>query len=259
MALLVMTIPMASPALLRIEEQKKAVTANLANVQKKIAVISGKGGVGKTFVATELALALKKKGFAVGILDADIDCPNVFVNWNIREPLTEQGGKIVPVQFKGIKAVSMAGFGSESELEKPRIWRGPLIGKAIADFLVLTDWGKLDFLIIDMPPGTSDASLTLMQFLSLDGVIVVGTSSPAAVLDAQKSALMAIQLNQPVLGLVENMSGEVFGQNQIKKLALELKTAFLGEIPLLNPRLRESFSADFLAQQVVLKLNEKAV
>lgn len=224
--------PQQNPAMQRISEQKQRIVQNLVNVKKKIAIISGKGGVGKTFVAVNLAFALAQAGFKVGLLDADIDCPNVHVVLGIKEELQEVGGKIKPIEKNGVKVVSMAGFAQAGSENQPRIWRGPLIGKAIADFLALSDWGALDFLVIDMPPGTSDAALTLMQFLDLDGVVVVATSSPAAVLDAQKAVLMTRELNQPVLGLLENMSGDVFGRGTIKTLAHELNVPFLGAVSL---------------------------
>lgn len=228
------SLPMQSPLQQRIESEKQRIGSNLANVKKKIAVISGKGGVGKTFVAVNLALTLGAQGKKVGILDADIDCPNVHVVLGIEESLGEVGGKIKPIEKNGVKIVSMAGFAETGKEGQPRIWRGPLIGKAIADFLALSDWGFLDFLIVDMPPGTSDAALTLMQFLELDGVIVVGTSSPAALLDAEKAVRMAREMQQPVLGLVENMAGTVFGSGGVEKLAAKVNARFLARMPLIQ-------------------------
>lgn len=242
--------PQQNPAQQRISMERERISKNLVNVKRKIAIMSGKGGVGKTFVAVNLALSLSKKGFKVGILDADIDCPNVHIVLGIEEELGEVGGKIKPVEFEKVKIVSMAGFSPQDGQTQPRIWRGPLIGKAIADFLALTNWGALDYLIIDMPPGTSDASLVLMQFLDLNGVVVVGTSSPAAVLDCEKAVLMAQEMNQPVLGLVENMCGDVFGNGKIMELADELGVGFLGSILLLKQNELRSFNAGFLAEKL---------
>lgn len=238
----------------RLQEQRARIAANLADVKKTIAVLSGKGGVGKTFVSVHLAKTLVAKGFKVGLLDADIDCPNLFVFLDIHAQLEASAdGKIIPVEKDGLKVVSMAGLNEPGKEEDARIWRGPLIGKAIADLLEKSAWEELDFLLIDMPPGTSDAALTVMQFLKLDGCIVVGTSSPAAVLDAKKAVLMCKEMQQPVLGLVENMSGTVFGSGKIRELATEMEQSFLGEVPLAD----EKTLALGHFQQAIEKVAEK--
>lgn len=220
-----------NPFFARLEQQRKSIAENLSSVQKVVAVSSGKGGVGKTFVAVNLAWTFSQQGKKVGLLDADIDCPNVFVALGINEQLeASDAGKILPVRFDGMKIVSMAGLGGDTE--KPRIWRGPMIGKAVADFLGKVEWGELDVLIIDLPPGTSDAALTLMQFVDLSGVIIVSTNAPSAVLDAKRSFGMAVEMKKPVCGFVENMRSDMFGREVVEGLAAELGAEFLGAIAL---------------------------
>jgi ATP-binding protein involved in chromosome partitioning len=224
------TLPQ-NPFLARLEQQKKAISANLSSVTHVIAVGSGKGGVGKTFVAINLAWTLSLQGKTVGLLDADIDCPNVFVALGIDAQLEASAeGKILPVMRDGVKIVSMAGLSEDPE--KPRVWRGPLIGKAVADFLAKTEWGDLDALIIDLPPGTSDAALTLMQFVDVSGLIVVSTNAPSAVLDAKKFCAMGRDMGKPVLGLVENMRSDMFGREEVEAASAEIGVPFLGAVEL---------------------------
>ncbi len=226
----------------RLAEDKTRIAANLAGVEKKIAILSGKGGVGKTFVSIGLSYALSARGYHTGLLDADIDCPNVPLALGIMQTLTTREQKIVPVEHQGVVIASMALFPTTpDERDHPRIWRGPLISKGIMDFLEKTDWAHLDYLLIDMPPGTSDAALTLMQVTNLDGILLVGTSSPASILDAKKAFLMAKQMNQPVLGFIENMASNVFGSGEIEKLARQMNAPFLGSVPL-SPAVRESIA-----------------
>ncbi len=181
----------------------------LDKIQHKIGVYSGKGGVGKTTVAVNLAVALAEQGYSVGFLDADIDCPNAHIIFGINEKTAMSDGMLVPVERYGVKFVSMALL---AENDEAIMWRGPMLTKAINDFLSLTDWGELDYLIIDMPPGTSDAPITIMQLLTdLDGFVVVTTPQLLATTDMNRSINMIKNLGKHVLGVVENMCGPVFG------------------------------------------------
>ena len=149
-------------------EQRRKVGDNLGKIKTKIAVYSGKGGVGKTTIAVNLAVLLAQQGHSVGLLDADIDCPNVIRMLHMHSgPSSDDDGKIIPPEKHGVKVMSM-GFFQKNELEAI-IWRGPMIHNAINQFLELTAWGDLDYLVVDLPPGTSDAPLTIMQVLKLDG------------------------------------------------------------------------------------------
>lgn len=195
---------------------------------KRIAVLSGKGGVGKTTVAVNIATMLAKQGQRVGLLDADIDCPNVPEVLGIDEKIQlSEDGLFRPPEKNDVKVSSMALF----EQEGPTMWRGPLIHKAIMQLLEKTDWGDLDYLVIDMPPGTSDAALTIMQFVGIDAVVIVTTSQKLAVKDAEKSAKMAMQFHLPT-GVVENMAGDVFGQGGGEKIAEQLSIPLLGKVNL---------------------------
>lgn len=217
----------------KLENDRVFIAQRLSNIRKVIAVLSGKGGVGKTFVATNLAFFLSDKGYHVGLVDGDIDCPNIPAVLGLSsDPGDPNQG--FPVEFEGVSIVSMGLLNGPLEADQPRIWRGPLIGKALTDLLTGPDWNPLDFLVIDMPPGTSDAALILMQLVRLDGIILVGTSSPAAVLDIKKTFGMARQMNKPVLGIVENMAGPVFGSGRLEQWAKEMHVPFLATIPLLE-------------------------
>ncbi|MBN2043011.1 MAG: Mrp/NBP35 family ATP-binding protein [Candidatus Aenigmarchaeota archaeon] len=205
------------------------IRANLSGIGHKIAVMSGKGGVGKTTVAVNLAVSLAKK-CKVSLLDADIDCPNVNKFLGIKERLTARGGKMVPVNKYGMSVVSFASL-QESE-DQPVIWRGPMLSKAIMELLGNVEWGKQDYLIVDLPPGTSDAPLTIMQILKPDGVVIVTTPQEVAVVDARKSARMAMKMEIPVIGIIENMTGDIFGTGGGEKAAGDLGVEFLGRVRL---------------------------
>jgi ATP-binding protein involved in chromosome partitioning len=207
-------------------------------VKNIIAVGSGKGGVGKSTIAAALAYGLHNAGASVGIMDADVYGPSIphMVGTHgqpAAKEITSESGetvqRIVPLEAHGIKMISMGLF---VPAEKAVVWRGPMLHRAITQFLKDTEWGDLDYLIIDMPPGTGDVSLTLSQSVGLAGAVIVCTPQQVALLDAVKAINMFQQVNIPVLGIVENMSGEIFGQGGAKKKAEEMNVPFLGEIPI---------------------------
>ena len=211
-------------------QQKRQITDRLSKITTKIGVYSGKGGVGKTTVAVNLAVTLAQQGKQVGLLDVDIDCPNVTKVLGISEKPEYVDGQILPSEKWGVKVVSMAFF-QENE-EEAIIWRGPMIHNAINQFLQTTEWGDLDYLVVDLPPGTSDSPLTVMQTLPMDGFVVVSTPQQLASLDAKRCINMIRKLNMNVLGVVENYTGEIFGQGGGEELAKEVDTPYLGNIAL---------------------------
>ncbi|MFH1141353.1 MAG: Mrp/NBP35 family ATP-binding protein [Chloroflexota bacterium] len=217
-------------AIKRSWQQKREITDRLSHIKTKIGVYSGKGGVGKTTVAVNLAVALAQKGYRVGLMDADIDCPNATKVIAATQPPAHEDGKFIPLEAFGVKVMSMAFF--QQNEEEAIIWRGPMVHNAISQFLEITDWGELDFLVVDLPPGTSDAPLTVMQTLSLDGFIVVTTPQALAKLDAKRSVNMIRKMNVNILGVVENMSGDMFGSGAGEELAKETDTPFLGRLEL---------------------------
>ncbi len=212
----------------------------LPGVKNIIAVASGKGGVGKSTVAVNLAVALARDGAAVGLLDADITGPNVPMMLGLDgQPGKSENEKILPLSRHGVKAISIQFFVPPGQ---PIIWRGPLVGGAIQQFLRDVEWGELDYLVIDLPPGTSDAQLTLAQAVPISGSVLVTTPQDVALLDVEKALAMFRRTSVPVIGLVENMSGlacphcgemiELFGRGGGERFAREHDVEFLGQIPL---------------------------
>ncbi len=227
-----MTRPMSPQEQARLEamkrnwQQRREISDKLARIKNKIGVYSGKGGVGKTTVAVNLAVTLAQKGYLVGLMDTDIDCPNASRVLGVFDKPTMQDGLIIPPEKYGVKILSMAFF-QENE-EEAIIWRGPMVHNAINQFLQTTAWGDLDYLVVDLPPGTSDAPLTVMQTLSLDGFVVVTSPQALAKLDAKRSINMIRKLNVKVLGVVENFTGEMFGTGAGEELAQEMGLTFMG-------------------------------
>ncbi len=209
-------------------------------VKNVIAVASGKGGVGKSTVSVNLAVALAKAGATVGLLDADITGPNIPMMLGIDgQPTASANNKIIPLERHGVKAISIQFFVPEGQ---PIVWRGPLIGGAISQFLRDVEWGELDYLVVDLPPGTSDAQLTLAQTVPISGVVLVTTPQDVALSDVAKALAMLQRLNVPVVGVIENMSAfvcphcgettEIFGRGGGERFAQQHGLDFLGKVPL---------------------------
>lgn len=225
------------------EHEKKRLQEKLFHIRHKIMVMSGKGGVGKSTVATNLAVSLALRGYEVGILDADLHGPDVPRMLGIEnQHLTGQQGSVNPVEvFKGLKAVSMALFARDPD--KAIIWRGPAKHTAIKQFLGEVNWGDLDFLLIDLPPGTGDEPLSVAKLIKdVDGAIIVTTPQDVALLDSRKAVSFSRLIEVSVLGIVENMSGmvcphcsesiDLFKVGGGEKAAYELGVPFLGRIPI---------------------------
>lgn len=203
----------------------------IPGVKTAIGIISGKGGVGKTFVATCLAGTLAKLGKKTAVLDADINCSNIFKTFGITKKITQTGdNKIIPIEKWGIKIVGMAGLcASEDE---PVVWRGPIISRIVQQLLKETMWGDPDVLVIDFPTGTSDVFLTTLQNFVIDALIVVTTPQDLATLDAKRAINAATMMKVPVLGVIENMRGEIFGEGGGSRVADAFHLQFLGSIPM---------------------------
>jgi ATP-binding protein involved in chromosome partitioning len=216
----------------------------LRDVRYKIAVASGKGGVGKSTVTANLALALSRLGYRIGLMDSDIYGPSQQMMMGAAEkPYVNEENRIVPVERHGVKVISL---GFLMDVDQPVIWRGPMVMKAVEQFLQDVAWGPLDFLLVDLPPGTGDAQLTLTQKIQLSGAVIVTTPQDVALIDARKGLAMFQKVNVPLLGVIENMSyyvcpecghrEEIFKHGGGRKTASELDVPFLGEIPI-DPRI----------------------
>jgi len=212
----------------------------LPDVKNIIAVASGKGGVGKSTVSVNLAVALAQEGAKVGLLDADITGPNIPLMLGVEgSPVASPDGKITPLERLGVKVVSIQFFVPQGQ---PVIWRGPLVGGAIQQFLKDVEWGDLDYLVVDLPPGTSDAQLTLAQTVPISGALLVTTPQEVSLLDVTKALAMFQRLSVPVLGVVENMTAfvcphcaeatEIFGRGGGERFARESDIEYFGGIPL---------------------------
>ena len=209
------------------------------DVKQTVAVSSGKGGVGKSTVAVNLALALRETGATVGLIDADVYGPNIPVMMGARGRPGMFNNRLIPVQAYDVKLISIGFFVKEGD---PVVWRGPMIHTAIQQFLRDVEWGELDYLIFDMPPGTGDAQLSLSQVIPLSGAVMVTTPQDVSLLDVRKALAMFRKMNVPLLGVVENMAGfecphcrhvtPIFGEGGGQRLAEEFGVPVLGSIPL---------------------------
>jgi ATP-binding protein involved in chromosome partitioning len=219
----------------------------LPGVGAIIAVGSGKGGVGKTTLSVNLAIALQKMGYKVGLLDADVYGPNVPLMLGVNgQPRMVGENRIEPLEAHGVKVISV-GFLNPGD--KPLIWRGPMLHSIVRQFLGSVEWGKLDYLIIDLPPGTGDVALSLIQTVPLTGAVVVSTPSDVSLQDARKAIEMFRQMKVDLVGMVENMSYfvcphcqheiDVFSRGGAEKTARQFGVNFLGNVPL-DPQIREA-------------------
>lgn len=216
----------------------------IPDVKQVLAISSGKGGVGKSTVAANLAVALHLNGAKVGLLDADVYGPNIPIMMGVTKPPEQAEGKITPAEGHGVKVMSMGFFVPE---ETAVVWRGPMIHTAIQQFFRDVLWGDLDYLLIDLPPGTGDAQLTISQLVPLCGAVTVTTPQEVALHDARKGMMMFQKVNVPLLGIIENMSffvcghcgerTEIFSHGGAERAAEKLNIPFLGRIPL-DPAIR---------------------
>lgn len=226
----------------QIKDEEKKVSETLAKIKSRLLVFSGKGGVGKSTVAANLALAFAQKGLKVGLLDVDIHGPNLAKMLGVEDKRLDtspEGIKAVEVN-ENLKLVSMSFLLQDPNL--PVIWRGPMKMKAIQQFLGDVDWGELDWLIIDSPPGTGDEPLSVAQLIPATGAVIVTTPQEVSLMDSRKAVAFAQKLNLKIMGIIENMSGmacpycgkkiDIFKEGGGKKTALELGIPFLGKIPL---------------------------
>jgi ATP-binding protein involved in chromosome partitioning len=239
------TLPVMNTAPAAAPRPSAPTPVSYPHLGRIIAVSSGKGGVGKSTVATNLAVALASTGARVGLMDADVYGPNVPRMMGVNAPPPVVNEKIIPLQAHGVKVISL---GFLIERDQPAIWRGPIVMKIVTQFLRDVAWGELDYFLVDMPPGTGDAQLSLVQATHVHGAIIVTTPQDVATGDALRGAKMFQRVNVPVLGIVENMSWfecphcgkptPIFGTGGGKRLADELELPLLGEIPL-YPRVYE--------------------
>ncbi len=240
------TVKAVAPTATKAPEIKGKKIPNIKNI---IAIASGKGGVGKSTITANTAISLAKMGFKVGVLDADVYGPSMHLMFDVaaEKPLSvkvDGRSKMKPVENYGVKILSLGFFTNPNQAV---IWRGPMASKALNQLIFDADWGELDFLLIDLPPGTGDVHLSIVQAVPINGAIVVSTPQHIALADAKKGVAMFQQesINVPVLGIVENMAYftpdelpnnkyYIFGQGGAKNLATDIETAFLGEIPLVQ-------------------------
>lgn len=222
---------------------------------KKIAIHSGKGGVGKTFISINIAYSLSG---SVGLIDADVDCPNVSKFLLLNSMLSKINNRIIPIIHNNVKIVSSDLFNPMNE--DPLIIRGPIKHRILVEFLNSVEWGHLDYQIIDLPPGTADVPLSAMQLSAIDGLILVTTPLKESILDTTRAANMAKKLGIKIIGLIENMSGEIFGTNG-SEIAKKLQIPFLGSIPLSQKiaKINQEGKIAFLENSELFELRDKIV
>ncbi len=246
------------PAELRVGHGPVAEKKSIPGVKKVIAIGSGKGGVGKSTFTANLASTLSSMGNKVGIIDADIYGPSMPMLLNKRgeKPEASDNKKILPLESYGMKFISFGNFVHEDE---PVVWRGPMLGGVLNQFFFDTEWGELDYLLLDLPPGTGDVQLSMVQNLELDGSIIISTPQDIALLDARKALHMFDKLNVHVIGMVENMSSFVcddcgkehflYGTGGVRSACSELGVGFLGSIPMeMNLRKGSDFGTPYMTQ-----------
>ncbi len=239
----------SSAAADKVREEAAKAALGVAGVRHVVAVASGKGGVGKSTVAANLAVRLAQMGNRVGLLDVDIYGPSMPLMFGIRDKPRLEGDRVLPFERYGVKVMSL---GFIVDADQPVIWRGPMVMKAIEQMLGDVEWGELDFMILDLPPGTGDAQLTVTQKMALSGAVIVTTPQDVALIDARKGLAMFRRVNVPVIGIIENMSSfvcphcgqetPVFKRGGGEATAKELGTPFLGRIPL-DPAITEGGDA----------------
>lgn len=222
-----------------LDEEQKRIQENISKIKHRITVFSGKGGVGKTTVSINLAFSFQLEGLTTGILDADVTGPNVAKMMGINDDVIILDNSIVPFEKNGVKMISIAGLIKPGQ---PLIWRGPMRSKLINQFLADVDWGELDYLIADLPPGTGDEILTIAQEMKPDFAVIVTTPQEVSLMDAERAINMAKQLGISFIGVVENMSGfvcphcnaeiDIWGFGGGSKLAAKNDVHFLGSIPI---------------------------
>ncbi|MBI4004414.1 MAG: Mrp/NBP35 family ATP-binding protein [Candidatus Omnitrophica bacterium] len=215
----------------------------IPTIKNVVPIASGKGGVGKSTVSANLALALAKSGARVGLMDADVYGPSIPTLLGMTsQPEVDEKNRLTPVEQEGLKVISMGFF---MKPEEAVVWRGPMLHKTVQQFLGGVEWGELDYLLCDLPPGTGDVQLSLCQSIPITGAVIVSTPQDVALNVAQKAIAMFKKLNAPILGIIENMSAyvcphcgkrdEIFGTGGARKVAERLNIPFLGEIPLSTP------------------------
>jgi len=247
-----------NPAEIRVGHGTVSEKKSIPGVKHVITIGSGKGGVGKSTVTANLAVTLAKQGYKVGIIDADIYGPSMPMLFNRRneKPEANADKKIVPLENHGIKFISFGNFIHEDE---PVVWRGPMLGGVLNQFFFETDWGELDYLLLDLPPGTGDVQLSIIQSIHVDGSVIVSTPQDVALLDARKALHMFDKLNVHSIGMIENMSSFIcdscgqehfiYGTNGVLAATSELGVGFLGSIPLeLGLRKGSDFGTPYMQQ-----------
>lgn len=245
------------PAELKVGHGKVGEKRSIPNVKNIIAIGSGKGGVGKSTFTSNLALTLSAQGYKVGIIDADIYGPSLPLMFNKRNlrPVSNENQKIIPLENYGVKFIS---FGSFIHEDEPVVWRGPMLGGVLNQFFFDTEWGELDYLLIDLPPGTGDVQLSMVQNLEMHGAVIISTPQDMALLDARKALHMFDKMGLHVVGMVENMSSFIcddcgkehflYGTGGVHAACTDLGVGFLGQIPLdLGVRKGADFGKPYMA------------